>query len=132
MRVLGIHDGHNASICLLEDGKIRFAIQEERLVNEKNKGGFPKNSIKRMLEYLNITKEEIDFIAVASLHNSSAFETGEFYDNKKSSLRKSAEHFAMKTPLYSLYKQKRRKQRLKQVLDAGFPKSKIIFIEHHL
>jgi predicted NodU family carbamoyl transferase len=41
MKVLGIHDGHNASICLLENGEIKFAIQEERLIREKNKAGFP-------------------------------------------------------------------------------------------
>jgi hypothetical protein len=36
MRVLGIHDGHNASAVLLEDGKISYAVQEERLNRIKN------------------------------------------------------------------------------------------------
>jgi len=29
MRIIGIHDGHNAAACLLEDGVITAAIQEE-------------------------------------------------------------------------------------------------------
>jgi carbamoyltransferase len=36
MKILSIHDGHNASACLLIDGEIKYAIQEERLIREKN------------------------------------------------------------------------------------------------
>ena len=35
MKILGIHDGHNATACLLEDGKIRYVIQEESLTRIK-------------------------------------------------------------------------------------------------
>mgnify|MGYP006425449613 FL=1 len=37
MKILGIHDGHNASVCLMIDGKIEYLVQEERIVKEKNK-----------------------------------------------------------------------------------------------
>lgn len=50
MRILGIHDGHNASACLLEDGRVRYVFQEERLTNLKNYVGFPVRSIRRILE----------------------------------------------------------------------------------
>ena len=30
MNFLSIHDGHNASACLMVDGKIILALQEER------------------------------------------------------------------------------------------------------
>jgi carbamoyltransferase len=36
MKILGVHDGHNASACLLEDGRIKYCIQEERLTNTKS------------------------------------------------------------------------------------------------
>ena len=39
--ILGIHDGHNASACLLEDGVVSRAVQEERFTLVKNQGGFP-------------------------------------------------------------------------------------------
>jgi predicted NodU family carbamoyl transferase len=32
MRVCGIHDGHNASACLIDDGRIVAAIEEERIL----------------------------------------------------------------------------------------------------
>lgn len=38
---LGIHDGHNASAALLRDGRIEFAVQEERLTRIKNQGDAP-------------------------------------------------------------------------------------------
>jgi predicted NodU family carbamoyl transferase len=30
MKIIGIHDGHNASVAYVEDGCLKFAIQEER------------------------------------------------------------------------------------------------------
>jgi len=133
MRVLGIHDGHNASVCLIEDGQIKFAIQEERLVNEKNKSGFPLNSLKRMLSYLKLTVDDIDIVAVASSHNSPEFATGEYFKkHHKSDLRRKTEALVMKTPLYSHYKKKIKDKRIDRLVQLGFSKDKINFIDHHL
>ena len=49
MKILGIHDGHNASVCLLNDGIIELAEQEERFTYEKNQGGMPLNAIQNIL-----------------------------------------------------------------------------------
>ena len=38
---LGIHDGHNASVALLRDGRLELALQEERLTRVKNQGDAP-------------------------------------------------------------------------------------------
>src|SRR5215471_14645301 len=40
-QVTGIHLGHNAASALVEDGKLVFAMQEERLSRVKNQGGLP-------------------------------------------------------------------------------------------
>jgi carbamoyltransferase len=64
MRILGMHDGHNASACLLEDGWIKYCIQEERLTNTKNYFGFPSKSIEKILALANIDAEELDFVAI--------------------------------------------------------------------
>src|SRR5215467_9485905 len=40
-QVTGIHLGHNAAAALVEDGRLIFAMQEERLSREKNQGGLP-------------------------------------------------------------------------------------------
>ena len=48
MIILGINDAHDASACLIKDGKLVFAIQEERLTRIKNMGGFPIFSVKKI------------------------------------------------------------------------------------
>ena len=37
--ILGISRGHNAGVCLLKDGKIVFASEEERFTRHKYDGG---------------------------------------------------------------------------------------------
>jgi carbamoyltransferase len=41
---LGIHDGHNASVALLRDGRLEMALQEERLTRVKNQGDAPSGA----------------------------------------------------------------------------------------
>lgn len=48
--ILGLSRGHNAGACLLKDGKIIFAIEEERLSRHKYDGS-PFACIKKVLEY---------------------------------------------------------------------------------
>jgi len=40
-KVLGIHVGHNSSIALLLDGRLEYAVQEERFTYVKNQWGVP-------------------------------------------------------------------------------------------
>ncbi len=52
--------GHDASAALAVDGKIEYAIAEERISREKQDGNFPINAIKACLEYKGITMNEVD------------------------------------------------------------------------
>ena len=55
MIVLGINSNHaNASVCFVENGKILYAIEEERLNRIKNSAGFPEEAIKSGLDYLDL------------------------------------------------------------------------------
>ena len=47
--VLGVHDGHNASVALLRDGRIELALQEERLTRVKNQGDAPGGALRAAL-----------------------------------------------------------------------------------
>jgi len=38
---VGIHDGHNASVAVIRDGRIELALQEERITRIKNQGDAP-------------------------------------------------------------------------------------------
>ncbi len=64
MYILGISAYyHDSAACLLKDGEILAAVQEERLTRIKNDAAFPANSIKYCLEYAGITLNQVDHIA---------------------------------------------------------------------
>ena len=64
MKILGIHDGHTATSCLLDAGNIKSTLSEERLTRVKGQGGFPEKSILKIFELENIKADEIDIIAL--------------------------------------------------------------------
>ena len=43
--VIGVHDGHNASVAVVRDGTIELAIQEERFTRVKNQGDAPRHAL---------------------------------------------------------------------------------------
>ena len=57
MKILGIHDGHDASACLMINGKVISANQEERFSKLKGDYGLPLNAIKSCLKQANIKNE---------------------------------------------------------------------------
>lgn len=66
MRVLGIHDGHNASACLIVDGKVLRAVAEERFSRQKHHYGFPKHAVVHILEEFGLKGEDFDGVAMAT------------------------------------------------------------------
>ena len=65
MYVLGIaHDLVISSACLLKNGKIIFAISEERLNRIKKYKGFPRLSIEACLKYAKIKFSDLDHISI--------------------------------------------------------------------
>lgn len=64
MYVLGISCFyHDSSACLVHDGKVVAAAQEERFSRVKNTAEFPIESIRFCLQHAGITVEQIDHIA---------------------------------------------------------------------
>lgn len=64
--VLGIHDGHNASACLIRDGEILSCVSEERFTRVKNHIGWPVRSIQYVLEHAKITAQDLDLVVLGS------------------------------------------------------------------
>ncbi len=63
MYILGISAFyHDSSACLIKDGKILAAIQEERFSRKKNDSNFPKNVISYFLENYQISLNDINYI----------------------------------------------------------------------
>lgn len=58
--IIGLALGHNASTCLLKDGKIVFSIEEERMSRSKADGS-PLLGMLKVLDYT----DKVDYIAIA-------------------------------------------------------------------
>ena len=53
---------HDSAACLLKDGKIVAAAQEERFTRKKHDPGYPHHAIEFVLNYANIKLNDIDQI----------------------------------------------------------------------
>lgn len=79
--MLGITDGHNAGACLLRNGKIEYAISEERISRIKNEAGYPKRVVEKILELSNVKIEEVHSVALAGKfsHEKSFYSKWDWY-----------------------------------------------------
>ncbi len=67
MRILGIHDGHTATACLFDDGRIVAMVSEERFSRKKNQSGFPKLAVEWLVKKYGITAKDLDLVAAPGL-----------------------------------------------------------------
>ncbi len=54
---------HDSAACLVQDGKIVAAAQEERFTRKKHDYDFPENAVQYCLKVAGISYEELDFVA---------------------------------------------------------------------
>lgn len=134
MKILGIHDGHNASACLLDDGVIRYVIQEERLSAIKNHTGFPRLAIQEILKATHLSVNDIDWVAMHSYHLPRSMNREELMKHflTFSTILGKIKRLAKVTPLNYFYRKSRRRKRERALVGAGFPLDRVVFVEHHL
>lgn len=128
MYILGINAYHgDSSACLIKDGKIINAIEEERIRRIKHWAGFPSEAIKFCLKDGGISIEDIDYITIG--RNPSA------HLGKKliSSLKKLVNYKFIKDRVDNIKKVTSIKSELAEALNVPEEKirAKIKHIEHH-
>jgi len=125
MNILGISAFyHDSAVCLVKDGKIFFAAQEERFSRKKHDFSFPKNALASCLEYSKLGVEDLDFVV--------------FYDKPFIKFERILETYLAYVPfglisfLKSLPLWIKQKLWMKEVIknELGY-KGKILFVEHH-
>jgi len=68
MYILAYKEGHDPAACLLKDGKIIAAAEEERFNRQKHAPGIlPRQAISYCLKFANITASDIDYLVYARL-----------------------------------------------------------------
>jgi len=135
MIILGIHDGHNSAACLMKDGKILAAIQEERIQYQKNYPGFPYKAIEWALSYSNISIEQVDCFAFNGEHMPIPPANREALLKQyrgASSLKEKAKRIVKRLGGDAVFTAIRKKQRLECLEKIGGDISKAKFINHHL
>ena len=64
MNILGISAFyHDSAACLVVDGKIVAAAQEERFTRKKHDPEFPRNAAQYCLKSQGLTIDDVDFVA---------------------------------------------------------------------
>ncbi|WP_299455629.1 carbamoyltransferase C-terminal domain-containing protein [uncultured Microscilla sp.] len=140
MKILGVHDGHNASVCLTIDGKIEYLIQEERIAREKNMAGFPESSLRLVLEKSGLTPNDIDIVGLNGDYMPKPTNRQGTLDYYKSligkgkgiSISKVKNKLKSVKAIAAPYEELNKSQRIKKLVDFGFSQDKIEFVNHHL
>ncbi len=142
MITLGIHDGHTATACLLEDGEVRACISEERLNRIKEWSGFPEQAAAMCLEITGKDPEEVDAIGICSLMPQIGTESWyepQLYKKLFSYIVKVVPDNVVQRPqnipllqnLSGIFFKKRRQQITKKLSEMGFQTKNRFFLEHH-
>jgi carbamoyltransferase len=63
--VLGFSISHDASVCLVRDGRVLAAINEERYNRKKLTCGVPVQALAKIFEITGVSPSEVDFVALA-------------------------------------------------------------------
>jgi carbamoyltransferase len=133
LKILGVHDGHNAAAVLLEDGFVRAGLQEERLTRVKNQSGFPRNAVQWVLESTGTDPGELDFVAMHSKHSPYPKSREELLKEFATSqtLRSGIKQILKKTSANALHRRRRRASRLREIETSGLPLDRVLFVDHH-
>ena len=87
MIILGLNAYHgDSSACIVIDGKLIAAAEEERFRRIKHWAGFPTEAIKYCLNEANAKVEDIDYIAVNRNPNANLLKKSLFAFSKHPSL----------------------------------------------
>lgn len=133
MKILGISAYyHDSAACLVENGQILAAAQEERFTRLKHDASFPENAIKFCLKANDLALSDIDIIV--------------FYDKPFLKLERILETYYHEAPFgwwqfihampswlqEKLFFKSTIKKALKSIAQIDFKKCKLLFSEHHL
>ncbi|HLA45161.1 MAG TPA: carbamoyltransferase N-terminal domain-containing protein, partial [Aggregatilineales bacterium] len=134
MKILGIHDGHNATAALVVNGKVVAAVQEERLRQIKNWSGFPTQAVESVLHLGGLRPEDVDILTYNGNHIAPAFSREEdlHAPRKNSGWYGWLLHLTRSTPIMSIYRRNRYLRRLDAARKMGVPEEKVHFTEHHM
>ena len=134
MYILGISAFyHDSAACLLKDGEIVAAAQEERFTRTKHDQSFPNNAIKYCLEQVNISASQIDNVV---FYEKPFVKFERLLETYLAFAPRGFRSFAKAMPIWirdKLFQKSALINELKETLDEDINwKERLLFSEHHL
>jgi len=134
MHILGISAYyHDSAACLLRNGEIIAAAQEERFTRKKHDASFPQNAIKYCLEEGNIFANQIDNVV---FYEKPFVKFERLLETYLAFAPKGFTSFAKAMPIWikdKLFQKSTLIKELKSTLDKDVKwKERLLFSEHHL
>ncbi|MEX0686538.1 MAG: carbamoyltransferase C-terminal domain-containing protein [Balneolales bacterium] len=126
MIILGLNAYHgDSSACIIKDGVLIAAAEEERFRRIKHWAGFPSEAIKYCLEEAGIRLEQVDFTAVNRYPRASLWRRAMFVLSNRPNIALIFEKFK------NLRKISKIEDEMANVIPGASYKGKICFVEHH-
>jgi carbamoyltransferase len=127
MIILGLNAYHgDSAACIVRDGKILAAVEEERLRRIKHWAGFPSQAIDFCLDYAGVLLSDVDIVAVNS-------DPGASFLKKIGYMLRERPDFRF---IMDRIRNQAKRQSIEAELAAAFPRTpfsgKIQRVEHHL
>lgn len=136
MITLGINFSHDAAVCLLKDGKVLAAIEEEKISRVKQDFGWPVHAIEKLLGDYGIQKSGVDIIAFGSRFYACLNKNEIKFRFRKKRLYKFLEIIDRASYAIGILPQdfsaRNRVVFEKEVIRAGFIRAQVRFYDHHL
>ncbi|MDC0028934.1 hypothetical protein OAJ32_00325 [bacterium] len=135
MIILGVNFGHNSSICIIKDGAILAAIEEEKVSRIKNDFFWPKSAINRLFDEYKIKYNDVDYISIQEDISSLL---GKDNVNYRLSKRKFFiyKDFLNRTASYFGFSRRKTYYNNESFITSlkalGFNNAKVLFFDHHL
>jgi len=123
---------HDSAACLLKDGKILAAAQEERFSRKKNDPSFPSNTIKWLMDYSGISPEDIDIVC---FYDKPLLKFERLLETYYSFAPRGFKSFAKAIPVWikqKIFIKDLIRHELKSINGGKKVASQILFTEHHL
>ncbi len=126
MNILGIAcHYHDSGACLVKDGKVVAAAEEERFTRKKHDHEFPENAIRFCLKQGGITAEQLDYIG---FYEKPVLKFSRMLETHIDTYPRSIIQFTKAVPTWLT-----EKLRIKSLIRSktGF-KGEVLFIKHHM
>ncbi|HJV22611.1 MAG TPA: carbamoyltransferase C-terminal domain-containing protein [Holophagaceae bacterium] len=138
MLICGINSSHSASAALVRDGRLLWAIQEERPTREKNRQGFPIQALRQLLALEGVSWKDVDAWAFGGFD--SYFEADPARNGREARIRSykaalglkgTLKRFLRKTILRKVVRNRLRERQIQRLVGEGVDRARIHSIEHH-